>query len=115
MQALLMRRQLVEQLYSSQLPQRFCDIRRPQIGHAFQDRQRNLTTDDGRTLQDLLGELLEPIDTRGEHCFNRRRQRNRIDTPREAVGSALALEIAALDQRMDELFDEEGIALCTLG
>src|SRR6266516_1743531 len=115
MQARLVRRQFVEQLCTPQLPQSLRHIRRLQIGDTLQDRERNLSTDDGGTLKDLLGGFVEPIYTRGQDRLNGRWQRNRIDTAGEAVSPAPALEITALDQRVDQLLDKERIASRTFG
>src|SRR6202022_4856730 len=75
---------------------------------------RDLTADDGRVLQHLPGGLFEMVDPRREQGFDRGRQRDRIDPAGESVCAALAFEITALDQRVDQLFDEKRVALSAL-
>ena len=64
----------------------------------------------------LLGVGAEAVDPGGEDRLHGGRHAGVLDRPRQPVGAALALEVAALGQLADDLLDEEGVALrCARG
>ena len=57
---------------------------------------------------------LEPVDAGGEDRLHGGRHAGVLDRAGEAVGAALALQVAALGQLADDLLDEERVALGAL-
>ena len=61
-------------------------------------------------LQQLLGVRVEAVDASGEDRLHGCRHAGLLDRADQAVGAALALEVAGLDQLADDLLDEERVA-----
>ena len=74
----------------------------------------DLLAGDRGHLQQPLRLRLEPVDPRGEHRLHAGRHAGVLDRPRQPVGAALALQVAGLGQRPDDLLDEERVAVGAL-
>jgi len=72
------------------------------------------TADHGGSLQRSLLGGRQQVDARGEHRLDRVRHVKALGQPRVRPAAVEALEHAAVDQRGDQLLDEEGVALGAL-
>jgi hypothetical protein len=75
---------------------------------------REHAADDRRPLDDRLLLRLEPIESSGHKCLNRRRDRELRQLARDGPGSAFLSEHSVVDEHPEGLLDEERVALCDL-
>src|SRR5215472_11521259 len=113
-QPLLERRHVIEKLGLSQVLDGFRQLAWTETGNDIQDRDRYLATDHGGHLEHLLRAVVKTIDPGRDDRLHRWRQGNGIDASPQPVGALLSVEITALDQGVDKLFQEKGIALRAL-
>ena len=104
----------VEEAGLGQLAEHRVDLVRLEPGGHPQRSRAELLADHRGDLQQLLGVGVEPVDAGGEDRLHGDRHTRVLDRAHQAVGAALALEVAGLGQLADDLLDEERVALGAL-
>src|SRR5439155_11452062 len=80
-----------------------------QIDHDAQQLRRHVPPDDRRGLEDVLVALRESIDARREDGLNGLGQGDLLDRGGWCIRAAFAAQRATVDERANDLLDEEGI------
>ena len=113
-QALIVGRQIVQQLGLPELRDGFHQFVIGQGRDRIQDRHRDQPADDRGGFEHLLGDFLEVVDARGNDGLHRRGKRNRIDAVLQPIGAPLAFDIATFRDGVGEFLEKERIALRAL-
>jgi hypothetical protein len=99
-----------EELGRRELLERRGELGLGQIDHDAQQLRRHVASDHGRGLEHVLVARREPVDARRENGLDGLGQRDLLLRAGRRIRAALALQRAALDERANDLLDEEGIA-----
>src|SRR5258705_486628 len=101
---------LEDQIASAERANGVFQLRLGNLADPLEDRLREALADDRRGLQKAPLALGKPIDARRQQRLDRRRYAELGDGPDQPIRPAPALQAAPLDQRLDDLLDEERIA-----
>ena len=102
-------RRLVEKLRPHERLQRGAELRLRLPGHALQDGLRELLPDHRGRLEHGLLPLAEAVDPRGQDGLHGGGEGEPLRRLHELIRAPRPLQAAALDQRLHDLLDEEGV------
>ena len=100
---------LVDHACGDQVVNRLFHLHLGELAHPPEHRLRELVPDHRCRLQERLLPLRQPVNPRCEQRLHARRDGEVVDRAGESIGAVRAGEVAGLDQRLDDLLDEEGV------